>query len=153
MSWNLVWTSKDSENKVSSISEFVVLFGDEPILTKTMYGQITKSDNIPHLTFVESSYKFSFEDFNEFTSDFELGKQAKFSFDVLDGEDAFAYDETKETLIIALSSYTSNLKFEIPIDGRTRSQFVAEFRKFLKHSLECYEKFTKTESVDDNVTL
>jgi len=150
MSWNLVWTSRNSENKFSSIGDFVVLFGDEPILTKTMYGQISKEDNKSHLTFVESSYKFNFEDFNEFIFDFELGKQAKFSFDVYDGEDVFAYDEISETLIIELSSFTSNLRFSIPIDGRSRSQFVAEFRKFLNHYLECFEKFNKKDSVNDN---
>ncbi len=148
MSWNLVWTSENN----NANSKFVFYLGDEPILTKLMYGQIFRTDKEAWLTFVENSHKFSFEDFNEFIIDFEKSAQAKIKFDVWDGEEAFAYDSESERLIIALDSYTSNMNFSIPIDERSRVQFVGEFRKFLNHYLEFFKSSTNplksTNSVD-----
>lgn len=146
MNWNLVWTSIDK-----STGEFVVLLGDEPILTKKMYGQIINGSSGSYLTFVENSYKFSFENFNEFVNDFDSGKQAKISFDVWDGEDAIAYDEDNESLNIELSSYTSNLKFSIGLNEKTRSQFASEFRKFLNHWMEFFESELKNKNSNSTI--
>lgn len=133
MSWNLLWTPNET-NKLTG--EFVVLLDDEPFLSKKMYGQITNRSECFYLTFVKNLHKFSFEDFNEFINDFENGRQAKCSFDVWNGEDAFAYDETNEQLNIELSSYTSNLRITIPMIEKTRMQFAKKFRKFLTYYLE-----------------
>lgn len=143
MNWNLVWIPEPSESndcsKPSGESKFIFYLGDEPILTKRMYGQIYRTDKDSWLTFVENSHKFSFEDFNEFIVDFEKSAQAKIKFDVWDGEEAFAYDSESDRLTIALDSYTSNMYFSIPIDERTRVQFAGEFKKFLTYYLEFFE--------------
>ena len=143
MSWNLVWTPSESDDKNFCNSKFVFYLGDEPILTKRMYGQIYRSEKESWLTFVENSHKFSFEDFNEFIIDFSKSAQAKIRFDVWDGEEAFAYDSDSERLIIALDSYTSNMNFSIPIDERIRNQFIGEFKKFLNYCLNFFETATK----------
>lgn len=145
MSWNLVWTPVTNElTQSNGDSKFVFYLGDEPILTKQMYGQIYQTEKESWLTFVENSHKFSFEDFSEFIMDFEKSSQAKISFDIWDGQDAFAYDSNSEQLIVALDSYTSNMKFSIPIDDRARAQFALEFRKFLNHYLSFFEAQTKS---------
>jgi len=140
MNWNLVWTPIDNH-----ISKFTIYLGDEPILTKTMNGQIYQTDTNSCLTFVENSYKFSFEDFNEFIGDFEMGKQTKFSFDIWNGEEAFAYDELTERLTWAHDSNISELHFSTLIDERTRIQFGGEFKNFLNFYLEYYSTYLSKE--------
>jgi hypothetical protein len=152
MNWNLVWTNETNTSKTEGMfnSKFIFYLGDEPVLTKRMYGQIYRTENDAWLTFVENSHKFSFEDFNEFIMDFEKSSQAKIKFNVWDGkvcfnnqtclgrEEAFAYDSDSERFIVAFDSYTSNMNFSIPMDDRTRTQFTLEFRKFLTNSLEFF---------------
>jgi len=153
MNWNLVWINELNETNKSSFSgRFVFYLRDEPILTKRMYGQVCRSEKDVWMTFVENSHKFSFEDFNEFVTDFSESAQAKFQFDVWDGEEAFAYDSDSERLVVALESYTSNMNFSIPIDERTRTQFTGEFTKFLNCCIEFFESATKQDSntLDDS---
>jgi hypothetical protein len=152
MNWNLVWNlCTDLESNANSCdSKFIFYLGDEPILTKSMYGQIYRTEKESWLTFVENSHKFSFEDFNEFIMDFEKSSQAKITFDnkqtCLGREEAFAYDSDSNRFIVALDSYTSNMIFSIPMDERTRTQFVKEFRKCLNHYLQFFESSTKLNS-------
>jgi len=91
MNWNLVWTNETNTSKTEGMfdSKFIFYFGDEPVLTKRMYGQIYRTENDAWLTFVENSHKFSFEDFNEFIMDFEKSSQAKIKFNAWDGEVCF----------------------------------------------------------------
>ena len=138
MNWNLIWKPIDAYT-----SEFIVFLGDEPIITKKMFADIIRTPKNLYLTFVESSYKFSFELFNEFICEFESGKQTKFVFDINDGEEAFAYDSDMESLKIVFQLYSSNLNISIPMDERTRMQFANEFRKFLTHNMNLYEESTK----------
>ena len=139
MNWNLVWTPIHNQT-----SKFTIYLGDEPILTKTMYGQIYQTNKKLWLTFVENS-KFSFEDFNEFIGDFEIGEQAKFSFSLLNGEDSLVYDKSTERLTWALESYTSNLHFSAQMDERTRIQFAREFKNFFNFYLEYYSTYLSKE--------
>jgi hypothetical protein len=132
MNWNLVWEPIHNQT-----SKFTIYLGDEPILTKTMYGQIYHTNTNSWLTFVEN-FKFSFENFNEFINDFETGRQAKFSFSLLNGEDSLVYDELTERLTWALESNTSNLHFSFQMDEKTRMQIVGEFKKFLNFYLDYY---------------
>ncbi len=143
MNWNLVWTPGESTGANTCNSKFVFYLGDEPILTKKMNGQICQSQKKTWLTFVETMYKFSFENFNEFVMDFQKSTQAKISFDVWDGQESFVYDSDTDRLIIAFELYTSNMVFSISIDDRTRIQFVKEFNKFQNHYLEFFETSSK----------
>jgi len=146
MNWNLVWEPIHNQT-----SKFTIYLGDEPILTKTMYGQIYQTNTNSWLTFVEN-FKFSFEDFNEFISDFETGKQSKSSFSVLNGEDSLVYDELTERLTWALVYNESNLHFSAQMDNRTRMQFVGEFKKFLNFYLEYYST-SQVEPENNNLRL
>lgn len=134
MMWNLVWTPIDT-----CTSEFVICLGDEPVLTKRLCGRIVINGKESWLRFVESSYKFKFEDFNEFIGDFESNKQAKGIFNMTNGEEAFGYDPETSRLTWIFGSYTSNLNFTVELDERGRTQFAKEFRKFLNFYLEFYE--------------
>jgi hypothetical protein len=139
MNWNLTWESIDTHN-----GKFTIYLGDEPVLTKRMYGQIYRTDKDTWITFVENSHKFSFEDCNEFIAQLENDTSGKITFDIWDGEEAIAYDSETQILTWALDSYTSNLHFSIPMDPRTRNQFAVQFRNFLNFYLNFYDSSTST---------
>jgi len=136
MIWNLIWTPIHNQT-----SKFTIYLEDEIVLTKTIYGQIYQNNTNFWLSFIENS-KFSFEDFNEFINDFETGKDVKFSFNILNGEDELVYNKFTERLTWLLGSHTSNLLFSHQIDERTRMQFAREFRKFLNYYLKFYLEFS-----------